>query len=70
MRGQIIASSCGVFKILTEKGTFEGKSRGTLKNKFGRLYVGDFVDFHGPAGGSIVAVVDGGINGEVSVGAD
>ena len=46
MRGQIISSSCGVFKILTEKGTFEGKSRGVLKNKFGRLYVGDFVDFN------------------------
>lgn len=46
MRGQIISSSCGAFKILTEKGTFEGKARGALKNKFGRLYVGDFVDFN------------------------
>lgn len=46
MRGQIISSSCGVFKILTEQGCFEGKARGSLKNKFGRLYVGDFVNFN------------------------
>ena len=46
MRGQIISSSCGVFKILTDNGTYEGKARGTLKNKFGRLYVGDFVEFN------------------------
>ena len=46
MRGQIVSSSCGVFKILTEEGYFEGKARGALKNKFGRLYVGDYVDFN------------------------
>ena len=46
MRGQIIGSSCGVFKILTDNGTFEGKARGTLKAKIGRLYVGDFVEFN------------------------
>ena len=46
MRGQIISSSCGIFKILTDKGEFEGKARGALKNKFGRLFVGDFVEFN------------------------
>lgn len=46
MRGQIISSSCGVFKILTESGCFEGKARGALKSKFGRLYVGDFVEYN------------------------
>lgn len=46
MRGQIVSSSCGVFKILTLEGYFEGKARGALKNKFGRLYVGDYVDFN------------------------
>lgn len=46
MRGQIISSSCGVFKILTSEGSYEGKARGTLKKKVGRLFVGDFVDFN------------------------
>ena len=46
MRGQIISSSCGVYKVLTEKGTFEGKARGSLKKTIGRIYVGDFVDYN------------------------
>lgn len=46
MRGQIISSSCGVFTVLTSEGTFEGKARGTLKKKAGRLYVGDYVNFN------------------------
>lgn len=46
MRGQVISSSCGVFKILTETGCFEGKARGSLKSKVGRIFVGDFVDFN------------------------
>ena len=46
MRGQIISSSCGLYKVLTEKGTFEGKPRGNLKKTVGRIYVGDFVDYN------------------------
>jgi len=45
MTGRVIASACGTYSILSNGNVFNAKARKNIKSNFGKIVVGDFVDF-------------------------